>query len=165
MRDTDPTEPAGFVLTGRHVLAIVVTAFGIIIAVNVFMATKAVQSFSGLVTKNSYVASQSFDENRAAQEKLGWSADATITGGKLTLRLVDGTGAPVEPAEITAVLGFATTQKQDEVLMLVRDGAGLSAPVSARFQAAVAGNWQLRLDAVAKDGTAFTQVIDVSVAP
>ena len=40
-------------LTGRHVLAITLTAFGVIIAVNLMMAFKAVSTFPGLETPNS----------------------------------------------------------------------------------------------------------------
>ena len=58
-------------LTGRHVLAITLAAFGVIIAVNMVMAVKAVSTFPGLETPNSYVASQRFDRDRAAQAALG----------------------------------------------------------------------------------------------
>ena len=53
-------------LTGRHVLAITLAAFGVIIAVNMVMAVKAVSTFPGLETPNSYVASQEFDRDRQA---------------------------------------------------------------------------------------------------
>ena len=48
-------------LTGKHVLAITLVAFGVIIGVNVLMAVKAVGTFPGLEVANSYVASQDFD--------------------------------------------------------------------------------------------------------
>ena len=60
-------------LTGRHVLAITLAAFGVIIAVNMVMAFKAVSPFPGLETPNSYVASQVFDRERTAQAALGWT--------------------------------------------------------------------------------------------
>ena len=61
-------------LTGRHVLMIFCGAFGIIIGVNLLLAWSAVSTFPGLEVKNSYVASQQFDERKAAQEALGWTA-------------------------------------------------------------------------------------------
>lgn len=67
-------------LTGRHVLAITLGAFGVIIAVNLLMAFKAVSTFPGLETPNSYVASQVFDAERVAQESLGWTVTPTMTG-------------------------------------------------------------------------------------
>ncbi len=48
--------------TGWHMLGIMVAFFGVIIAVNITMAYKAVSSWSGLVVKNTYVASQEFND-------------------------------------------------------------------------------------------------------
>ena len=62
-------------LTGAKVFAITAGAFGVIIAVNVVLAVKAVQTFPGLEVANSYVASQSFDAERTAQQKLGLALD------------------------------------------------------------------------------------------
>ena len=49
-------------LTGKHVLAITVSAFAVIIGVNVLLAVKAVSTFPGLEVDNSYVASQGFSD-------------------------------------------------------------------------------------------------------
>ncbi|KLI65061.1 FixH family protein [Aurantiacibacter marinus] len=74
--------------TGRHMAIIMVCGFGVIIAVNLFMATLAVGGFSGVVVKNSYVASQQFNgwlDEAQAQEALGWivttgrTADGSIS--------------------------------------------------------------------------------------
>jgi nitrogen fixation protein FixH len=61
--------------TGRHMAAILVAGFGVVIAVNLVMARLAVSTFGGVVVENSYVASQEFntwlkaaDQSRA----LGW---------------------------------------------------------------------------------------------
>ncbi len=63
--------------TGRHMLMTLVGGFGIVVAVNFYMASEAASSFGGVTVENSYVASQKFngwlDEARA-QEGLGWSA-------------------------------------------------------------------------------------------
>ena len=47
-----------FRFTGFHMLACMIVFFGVIVAVNLTMATLASQSWTGLVVKNSYVASQ-----------------------------------------------------------------------------------------------------------
>ena len=63
--------------TGRHMLAIIVSFFGVIIAVNMTLVYFAVQSWSGLVVKNSYVASQKFNktlEKAALQRARGWTS-------------------------------------------------------------------------------------------
>ena len=47
------TADTGFRIKGWHVLAGFVGAFGIIITVNVVMATQAIRTFPGLEVKNS----------------------------------------------------------------------------------------------------------------
>ena len=49
-------------LPAKHALAMFVAAFGVIIAVNLVLAYNAVKTFPGLEVKNSYVASQEFNE-------------------------------------------------------------------------------------------------------
>ncbi|RWK14298.1 FixH family protein, partial [Mesorhizobium sp.] len=49
------------VFTGRHMLAIILAFFGVVIAVNLTMATLANTSWTGLVVENTYVASQQFN--------------------------------------------------------------------------------------------------------
>ncbi|WP_370272721.1 FixH family protein, partial [Pseudooceanicola nitratireducens] len=66
-------DDTGFRLKGWHVLAGFTAAFGIIITVNLVMATQAIRTFPGLEVKNSYVASQEFDDRRAEQQALGWT--------------------------------------------------------------------------------------------
>ena len=61
-------------LTGRKVLAITVSAFGVIIAVNVTLAWQAIATFPGLEVDNGYVASQTFDAEKKGGSWLreGW---------------------------------------------------------------------------------------------
>lgn len=141
-----------FHLTGPRTFAIFAAGFGIIIAVNITMAVNAVRTFPGLETKNSYVASQQFDSARTAQEALGWTAAAHLTHSAVTLDLRDATGAPVSDAILTATLGRATNVAQDVVPAFTFDGALWSAPVTLP-----PGNWDLRLTAVAADGTPFAK--------
>lgn len=142
-------------LNGRHVLAGFVLAFGIIISVNVTLAVSAVQTFPGLEVKNSYVASQSFDVDRAAQEALGWDVSAQVERGELILRII-GPDGPVAPSIEKAVFGRATSVRDDQTPEFRFDGVALRAPVTAG-----PGNWNLRLWARAEDGTLFRQRIVV----
>ena len=146
-------------LTGRKVLLITGSAFAVIIGVNLTLAYKAVSTFPGLETKNSYVASQSFDADRAAQEALGWDVGAFVQGGELRLRIWRD-GMPVQAKIISAVLGRATNVAQDQTPVLVFDGQDYVAPVDL-----AKGNWNLRLVAQAADGTTFRQRIIVGTAP
>lgn len=146
-------------LTGRKVLLMTGSAFAVIIGVNLTLAYKAVSTFPGLETKNSYVASQSFDADRAAQEALGWDVGAFVQGGELRLRIWRD-GMPVQAKIISAVLGRATNVAQDQTPVLVFDGQDYVAPVDL-----AEGNWNLRLVAQAADGTTFRQRIIVGTAP
>ena len=49
--------------TGWHMLTVMCLFFAVIIAVNVTMAVFAGSSWSGLIVKNTYVASQTFNED------------------------------------------------------------------------------------------------------
>jgi len=138
-------------LTGWHVLAIFVCGFGIIISVNVFMATKAVTTFSGMEVSSSYADSQTFDVRREAQEALGWEASVIVEGDTLTLTLVDGAGRPVYPAEFHALLTRPTHRMDDQELVLTRGANGaLVAPVEVSE-----GRWRLRLNGVARNGAEY----------
>ena len=146
-------------ITGWHVTGIFVLAFGIIIAVNVTLAVNAVRTFPGLEVKNSYVASQSFDRERAAQERLGWDVTAHVEAGELVLRILQADN-PIAPRIETAIFGRATATAWDQTPVFHFDGDALRAPVTAG-----PGNWNLRLKARAADGTLFQQRIVVEVRP
>ncbi|MCA2013157.1 FixH family protein [Cereibacter sphaeroides] len=150
------TQPKGRPLTGRGVLAITVSAFGVIIAVNLVMAYFAVETFPGLEVRNSYVASQGFNDRMRAQQALGWTTEADLTGGTLRVRVTDASGAPAPVAAITAVLGRPTTEREDVTPALAFDGEAFVADVEADY-----GNWDLRITAEAADGTAYTYRVDL----
>ena len=79
--------------TGFHMWMLALCFFGVIIAVNVTMATFAMRSWTGLVVDNSYVASQEFEEKRLAHEAqraAGWDAVLTYRPGAARLVIVDG---------------------------------------------------------------------------
>ena len=138
--------------TGRHALMVFVGAFGVIIAVNLALAYNAISTFPGLEVKNSYVASQEFNERRAAQESLGWNVGVKHTGGLVIMTITGADGAPVRAAKIDASIGRATERKSDVIPEFAFDGTAYVAPVELR-----PGKWDLRLKAVAGNGTGFTQ--------
>lgn len=146
-------------LTGRKVFFITAAFFGVIIAVNVTMAVQAVGTFPGLETQNSYVASQTFDTDRVAQEALGWDIDAQVEDGRLRLAITGPDGQPVNPPEIAVMVGRTTVRDHDVNPTLTFDGAAHVAPVQLD-----PGKWELRLTATAADGTRFRQRIILHVA-
>ncbi len=145
-------------ITGRKVALIFIGAFSVIITVNLILAFNAVSTFPGLEVRNSYVASQGFDADRAAQVALDWEVGATVEGGALTLTIVKE-GKAVAPEIQSAVFGAATSVAQDQFPAFRFDGKAHVATITPPGD----GNWNLRLVAKAKDGTIFKQRIIVDV--
>ena len=144
--------------TARHMAMVFVGAFGVIIGVNLYMAYSAVRTFPGLEVSNSYVASQQFDVRREAQEALGWTVSAKAVGGLVILSITDADGAPVRLAKLDATLGRATHVRDDMTPAFEFDGTAYVAPVELRR-----GNWNIRMEAISDNGTAFTQRVILHV--
>jgi nitrogen fixation protein FixH len=139
-------------ITGRHVLIGFVAAFGVIIGVNLVLAYSAISTFPGLEVKNSYVASQEFNERKAAQEALGWTISADHAGGVLTLGITDDNGQPVQVARLEATVGRATHVQEDQTPKFRFDGTAYVASVDLGD-----GNWNIRMKAWDSNGTLFQQ--------
>lgn len=132
--------------TGRHITAIMVAFFGVVIAVNLVMARYASSTFGGVVVENSYVASQHYNKwlKEAAKEKaLGWSAKAArLADGRISVTL---SGAP-QGASLTGDAWHPLGRMPDQPLNFTAqaDGSYVSSkPVPA-------GRWRLRLEARAE---------------
>lgn len=135
-----------------------VSAFTVIIGVNLFLAFSAVKTFPGLEVKNSYVASQTFDVERTAQEALNWTITADVVGDVLRLDISDASG-PVQPETLDVTLGRATHVRDDRKLSFEFDGS-----VHTAFVPDLApGYWNLRLVSQAQDGTLYRQRIQLRV--
>jgi nitrogen fixation protein FixH len=147
-------------LTGRDVFLITAGAFAVIIGVNVALAWQAVATFPGIEVRNGYVASQSFESERRAQERLGWTVETRLgDGGVLSVAFTGPDGRPADVAAVEGVFGRATEAADDQTPAFERVAAAtFEAPV-----AAARGNWVLQLRATAADGTAFRKRISVTV--
>lgn len=145
--------------TGRHMAALMVGGFGIIIAVNLLMAYSAISTFPGLETANSYVASQRFDDDRAAQDGLGWDVSASLTASEISLAVETARG-PIQPEITQAILGRATHVGEDQTPAFTWNGSTFTAPVDL-----APGNWNLRIEMLAEDGTVFRRRIPLTVVP
>ncbi|MCW3835621.1 FixH family protein [Sphingomonas canadensis] len=145
--------------TGWHMLACMVGFFGVVIAVNVAMATLAARTFGGTVVKNSYVASQQFNTWLAeadAQQKLGWKAEAEAIDGRLVIGAQSAT-APLTGARVTAVAMHPLGRAADIPLAFNEAEPG-------RFVAATrlpAGRWRVRIR-IERDGRAADYLRDVA---
>ncbi len=155
----------GWEFTGRHMLLITVGFFAVIIAVNFFMAYKAVKTFSGLEVENGYIASQQFNRNRAAQLALGWTVVAGLEGPefvRLDITGDDGSFIPAEDiAAIDATIGRPTERQEDQDLIFERTPQGYYlAPIDPLRP----GKWYLRLKAHAANGTLFQQRLTLYIS-
>lgn len=149
-------------LTGWHVLALFVAFFGVIIAVNGMMAWQAIATFPGLEVANSYVASQTFDADRAAQRALGWTLTPAYDPDAQQLRLafVDQAGLPVTVSALTVLVGRTTETSADiRPEFVLADGAYV-APAALGV-----GKWMMAVEAVAEDGMRFHQRLDLQIRP
>ena len=145
-------------LTGHHVLAITVSFFAVIIAVNGLLAYKAVSTFPGLEVANSYVASQDFEAERTAQIALGWTLKHEYTAGVLRLTFTDTAGLPVQLATLDVLVGRTTEAADDSHPDFARVNGTYTAPIALN-----PGKWMLHVEARAEDGTQFRQRIDLFV--
>ena len=145
-------------LTGRRVLLIAVAAFLVMLAPNIALTVAAVRTFSGLVVPNGYVASQSFDRERAAQQALGWTATLGHDAATIRLDFTDAAGHAVRPATLAVTLGRPSTTRDDRRLDMRETPAGYAAEAPL-----APGPWRVEIAATAADGTAFRQSRDLPV--
>jgi nitrogen fixation protein FixH len=155
---SSPHQPRA--LTGRRVAWIAGGAFVFMLIPNIILTVMAVDTFSGLVVPNSYVASQSFDRDRAAQQALGWTVGIAHEDGVLRLSIADATGHPVRPPQLSVTLGRPTTTRDDRILVLEETPSGYAAAADL-----APGGWRAEIVATAGDGTRFHQSRDLPVQP
>ncbi len=143
--------------TGRKMLFVMIAFFGVIISVNMVLMFSAIWTFPGLEVKNSYVASQTFDQRAAAQNALGWTPSVAYDDGVLTLTIT-GENGPVMPRSIVAKVGRPTYSGEDQDITFSLGSENHSAPVIL-----APGPWRVFVDAIAADGTLFETRLNLKV--
>ncbi len=144
--------------TGRHIGAIMVAFFAVIVAVNFLMAYFATATFGGVVVENSYVAGQHFNRwlDQAERDKaLGWSTEVRRTADNriaLVLR-----GAPVGGLAIAGTARHPLGHMPDQLLRFRADGSG----GFVSDQPLPAGRWRIRLQA---EGAAVTWRKEIEIS-
>jgi nitrogen fixation protein FixH len=139
--------------TGWHMLAIMLAFFGTIISVNVLMAYYAGASWSGMLSKNTYVASQDFNRNAArAREwaKEGLKGDLAIDGDVVHYRLEGPADIIANVDHVEAIFHRPVGDKQDFSIQLIRQDQIFSAP-----HALAAGPWIVDLAATSHGALVF----------
>lgn len=133
---------AGQPFTGRHMAAIMIGFFAVVIAVNLYMAREATSTFGGVVVENSYVASQNFNRwlrQADVESRLGWSARLTRGGdGRIAVEM---RGLPAGEATVSAIARHPLGRLPEQELAFARASDG-------RYVATAAlppGRWHLRL--------------------
>ena len=114
-------------LTGWHVLWIMMGFFGVMFVVNGIFLYHAITSFPGEDVKRSYLQGLDYNhtlEEKAAQDRLGWSAAAGLHDGHLVFNLVDADGRPLSAHLVTADLRRGASNADDLVLTLEPLGSG-----------------------------------------
>lgn len=114
--------------TGRKMLLIMVTFFGVIIAVNGTMLTLAVKTFGGLVVGNSYVASQKFNDDITAaksQPIRGWSLDLTADANALVLKINDRDGSHIGGLDIEVSIARPTHNRSTIFVAMTETEPGI----------------------------------------
>jgi nitrogen fixation protein FixH len=128
--------------TGRHMAVIMFAFFGVVIAVNFFMAYRALEGFGGTVVENSYVASQKYNGwLRAAREQkaLGWSVRTDRNAEGRLIVTAQGQDDKLLVGRATGVLRHPLGVAKDVPVELSGAGPWTSlAPIPK-------GRWRLRL--------------------
>lgn len=137
------TRPPG-PFNGRHMAAILIAFFAVVIAVNVLMARYAISTFGGVVVENSYVASQHFNrwlDEAQTEQALGWKASlARIAGNRVVMTLA-GVPAGTAPA-VAAVARHPLGRMPDQTLVFAPLGDGRFISTTPLL----AGRWRLRME-------------------
>lgn len=113
--------------TGYHMIAVITLFFGTIIAVNLTLAFYASSSWTGLVVKNTYIASQIFEDKKLEREKqisLGWQSDVLYQDGMLRLVLSNVDGEVIKATKVMAKIGRVTHENDDQLLTLLPNPEG-----------------------------------------
>lgn len=153
MTAADPT-PAGFRLTGWHVLAIVTGFFAVVTAVDIGFVVMAVKTFPGEVSSTPYEDGLAYDRSLAqlhAQEQLGWRATAQAEPAVVSVEMRDRAGKPLAGLTLTGALERPATSVGRRVLAFheTRPGRYVAAPGD------LSGAWDLTVQAAGRKGERF----------
>jgi len=148
------------VITGRHVLIGVLAFFAVVFAANGAFVYLALDTWSGLSTKNPYQRGVTYNETlaaAAAQKALGWHARLGFTDlgagrGRIEITFTDKRGAPLDYLEVGGTIRRPTREGLDRDVSLAHTGPGRYG-VELNFPKS--GQWDLRLVARGRDDRRF----------
>lgn len=142
VRHAMQSKPRG--ITGRHVLAAMLSFFGVIVVADAVMIYNAVTTFGGVENANAYREGLAYNtriERQAQQASLGWHDRVELKAdpARLSVAIEAGSGGVPASARVEAVLARPATNRTDVALRLAQVGPGVfEAPVGADVGA---GTW------------------------
>lgn len=148
--------------TGWHMLGIMVAFFGTIIAANSLMAYYAGASWSGIIAKNTYVASQEFNIKAAearAWQREGFKGRLSIEGSRLAYSLSGPKTEIDRLPSVQAIFHRPVGERQDFTVVLGKQSDG---SFSATHDIPP-GLWIIDVAATEKGKTVFHQAIRIHV--
>ena len=152
-------------IQGWHVLAGMVTFFGVIFAVNGVFLVSALRTNTGIVSQQPYRKGLDYNRRIAADERqhtLGWTGDASIAAstearidpngatitaghGSVSLVLKDRYGRPVTGLRVRGFVGRRSRERFDIPLAVPETPS--PAIYRADVRGLAPGNWLLQLEA------------------
>ncbi len=149
-----------FTIKGWHVLAAIITFFGIDFAVNGYFAYAATKTFPGESFHQPYAQGIHYNDElalRAAQKKLGWRVryNAYRTGDgalAVVVKVVDKNAVPLDGLDVAGILRRRGDADADRKIAFAGQGQGL---YRARLHNAPKGRWILEGKAIDAAGHAF----------
>ncbi len=148
--------------TGRHMAIIMLTFFGVVVSVNGYMAWVAVSSWTGLMARNGYVASQNFNANlevRRKQDSLGYQSILRYGDEAMTFTFRDRSGQPLTGFEVTLKVGRPTNEREDRQFVMTQGEPGIY-----RQKLLLApGQWNADVIASDKTGQAWKRLVRLYV--
>lgn len=148
MSEQSDYQPKGGPLTGRKVLMILVGFFGVMLAVNVFMAHMAVKTFPGLDQSDPYDVGIAYNKEidaAKAQQTLGWSVGLTRTpegdATRITASVKDKAGQPVSGLDASMHFFYPATRKLDQVIAANSAGDGVYSGAAGLQH----GHWEVEI--------------------
>ncbi|VAW46980.1 Type cbb3 cytochrome oxidase biogenesis protein CcoH [hydrothermal vent metagenome] len=148
--------------TGWHMLIIMLSFFAVVFGMNILMATSALRAWTGLVVKNTYVASQEYNGKVAAnraQHALGWTSSVEFNGQSFTFSFVDGDEVPIKAEQVNVQINRVVGTKGDLKLNLALQEDG-----SYAFPAQLAsGVWNIFVVASFADQPNFEHYYRIKV--
>jgi nitrogen fixation protein FixH len=149
--------------TGRHMLLVTVAGFAVVIAVNGIMAAIATGTFPGLVVKNSYVASQGYNDLLAEarrQSARGWTLKLEVIDGRVVAAINASSGQMVSGLDVTAIAGRPSSVAEDRRAELAETPSGYRAQDTLP-----AGQWNVDIEARRDGNVVFRERKRIFVTP